>query len=416
MIIPVDMYRITQIYPTRKLKSIEETIQRELDTCGLNRILNTGDSVAITAGSRGISNIVLILEAVVRYVASCGSCPTILSSMGSHGGGTVSGQLEVLKGLGITEEKMGVPVVAGVETINIAGENGRACPVNRLAFNFDHIIVINRIKPHTSFHGDHESGLLKMLAVGLGGPEGASVIHSPGVNQLAEAIPAAASVMLKKLPVAVGLAIVEDAFDNTMDIRAVRPEDFVQTERILLEEARRNMPRLPFDHIDILVVDEMGKTFSGTGLDTNIIGRLKIWGSPEPESPCIKRIVVLGLDPGSKGNAYGIGLADFTTERLVKNINREAMYKNAFTSTFTQRAMIPITLPDDRSAIMAAIDSLGTGKAGGIRLVRIKNTLHIESMMVSEPLAAEARANKSLIVSESPLPLSFDENKNLLPF
>jgi hypothetical protein len=288
--------------------------------------------------------------------------------------------------------------------------------VNSLALDFEHIIVVNRIKPHTSFHGPFESGLLKMLAVGMGGPEGASQIHARGAQGLPETIPRVARSILNVLPIALGVAILEDSFENTMQIRAVPPSLMEITERELLAEARRVIPGIPFEEIDLLVVDEIGKNFSGTGMDTNVIGRLRIQGMPEPAAPFIKRIVALGLSGHCHGNAYGIGLADFTTRRLARAIDFRAMHLNALTSTFTQRAMLPMVFPDDLSAINAAVKSLGKINPGHLRVVRIKNTLQLDKMLVSPPLAVEAGGNKALHIVQSPFPVAFGPGNTINPF
>jgi len=410
-----NMFLLKQVFPHKKINSIEKETNRAMDQLRFQDLLTAGDRVAITAGSRGIKNIDLIIKAVVNYIYSLGCHPTVLASMGSHGGGSISGQLEVLQGVGITPDSMGCPVLASDASLPLPEENGKIFYANSLAFDFDRIIAVNRIKPHTSFHGPVESGIMKMLAIGLGGPEGASRIHGLGIDSLPGIIPEAASAMLKHLPVTLGLAILEDSHEDTMFIQAVQPEKFMETEQRLLEVARSHMPGIPFDDIDILIVDEIGKIFSGTGMDTNVIGRIKITGIPEPLRPRIKRIVALGLAHGGKGNAYGIGLADFTTKRLVDGIDMEAMYLNAMTSNFIQRAMIPMTFPDDLSAIRAAVKSLGNIDVDKIRMVRIKNTLDLELMQVSRPLADEAATNPSVAILDQATPMAFDGKNTLTP-
>lgn len=409
------MAEVTQLFTHRGLGDIEGTVARTLEGYGLRDHLQPGERVAVTAGSRGIKNIDRIIRAVVKYISSLGCDPAVVAAMGSHGGGTVPGQLEVLDGLGITPEKVGAPVLASDSSLPLPPRDGETFFVNSLAFEFDRIIVVNRVKPHTSFHGPAESGLQKMLAVGLGGPGGASRIHSLGVEALPGVIPRAAAAVAAHLPVALGLAILEDSMENTMLMEAVHPEDFARREIDLLEEARRNMPGIPFESLDVLVVDQIGKMFSGTGMDTNVVGRIRINGVPEPVSPRIKRIVALRLGPGSGGNAYGIGLADFTTRGLVDSINYGAMYLNAMTSTFVMRAMVPMTLPDDLGAIQAAIKSLGLENPEKTRMVRIANTLNLDRMLVSGSLLEEAGENRSLRVAGDPIPMAFDGRNNLRP-
>ncbi|MCL5058344.1 MAG: hypothetical protein M1130_10235 [Actinobacteria bacterium] len=409
------MVLVQQLFADRKIPA-ESAARHALEEAGLINLLAPGSRVAITAGSRGIKNIAGIIKTTADYILSCGCSPYILASMGSHGGGTVSGQLAILGGLGITEDQIGCPVLASDQSLPLRGENGRVFYVNSLAFDFDHIIVINRIKPHTSFHGPFESGLMKMSAVGLGGPAGASLIHSQGVQSLPGIIPQAARAVLKGLPIALGVAILEDSFENTMLIKAVPPSLFEETERELLAEARKLLPGIPFEDIDVLVVDEIGKNFSGTGMDTNVIGRLRIQGVPEPAVPSVKRIVALGLAADSRGNGYGIGLADFTTRRLVESIDCRAMHLNAMTSTFIQRAMLPMSLPDDLTAINAAVKSLGNVGPEEVRLVRIRNTLQLDRLLVSRSLAGEARQNKSLKILKDPFPISFGPGNIIDPF
>lgn len=410
------MAEVAQLFPDRNIPDVEGTVKSVLEGARLGCILNPGEKVAVTAGSRGIKNIDLIIRSVVRFISSCGCQPFVISAMGSHGGGTVSGQLAILGDLGITPENIGAPVLASEISRPLPAENGEVFHVSSLAFEFDLIIVLNRVKPHTSFHGPAESGLQKMLAVGLGGPGGASRIHCLGVEALPAVIPRAAAAILKHLPVALGVAILEDSRENTMRIEAIPPREFAEKELVLLDEARRLMPGLPFEKMDILVVDQIGKVYSGTGMDTNVIGRIRINGVTEPSRPAIKRIVALDLAAGSKGNAYGLGLADFTTRRLVEGIDYEAVYLNALTSTFIMRAMVPMTCPDDLSAIRAAIKSLGRAEPERLRMVRIKNTLNLDSMLVSESLLEEAGQNSMLKIIRKPEQMDFDGHNNLMPF
>ena len=408
------MIELVRNFPDQSIVSVGELVARVLKESELKNILVPGNRVAVTAGSRGIKNIVLILKTIVDYISSCGCQPFVISAMGSHGGGTVEGQLSLLGKLGITPDNIGAPVLASDRCVFLPGSQD-SIYVNALALDFDQIIVVNRVKPHTSFHGPAESGLQKMLAVGLGGPKGASSIHALGVNALSSIIPKVSKIMVKLLPVALGIAILEDAYDNTRAIEVLPTDVFAEREEKLLDQAWNSMPLLPFDQLDLLVVDEIGKIYSGTGMDTNVIGRLRISGVAEPEKPMIKRIVALGLAPQSHGNAYGIGLADFTTRKLMDQIDYKATYLNAMTSTFVLRAMTPMILPNDFSAIQAAIESLGQTKAKTLRMVRIKNTLQLDKLLISEVLSNEVKSIKSVCIAGEPRNL-FDHNNNLLPF
>lgn len=407
------MVTVEQCFPSRELVDVRAEVKKALAGATPERKIVPGEVVAITAGSRGINNLVTILGEVVDWVKTQGARPVIVAAMGSHGGGTVEGQISILERLGITPDSMGAPVVASAESIPLEGTKAL---VNRIALDCRHIIVVNRIKPHTSFHGRAESGLQKMLAVGLGGPSGAASIHSMGAEALPEVIPAISRQMIERLPVTLGLAILEDAHENTMKVVAVEPRLFVQKEEDLLNEARIQMPRLPVKELDLLIVEQMGKVFSGTGIDTNVIGRLRIEGIPEPAWPSIKRIVVLDLAPGGHGNANGIGLADFTTKKLVNKINFDATYLNVITSTFVIRAMLPVTMPDDRSAIETALRSLGAANSETARIMRIKNTLHLSKIQVSANLLEELKNNPIVKITGHPAALEFDRDGNLLPF
>lgn len=402
-----ELIPIKQNFPQLGLKDIKAALHKTLRESGWISRIRPGQRVAITAGSRGISNIVVILRTLVEEVKALGAEPHVLAAMGSHGGGTKEGQLKVLAGLGINPQSVNAPVVAGADAEPV-GVLPRGVPLylNRKALNYDTIIVVNRIKPHTSFHGPAESGLQKMVAIGLGGPAGAAALHRLGAAALPRVIAAAAGALLKIAPITLGLAILEDAHEETAALVAVAPEDFAPAEEQLLARAREMMPRLPVEHLDLLIVDYLGKNISGTGMDTNVIGRLRIQGIPEPAAPAIRRIVVLDLSPESGGNAYGIGLADFTTRQLVNKIDYLVTYLNAMTSTFVQRVMIPMTLESAGEAVKAALRSLGNPDPGLIRAARITDTLHLGQLEVSANLVPELADNPLIEVTAPPRPLN----------
>lgn len=402
------MYRARLKFSDERVADPAREVRDSLVEASFLKRAGQGGRIGVTVGSRGIKCLVPVVQAVVRFLEETGFCPVIIPAMGSHGGGTAEGQREVLASLGITPESMGVPVMACGEAVQI-GEISPDLPVyvNRETLSCDGIVVVNRVKPHTSFHGPVESGLMKMLAVGLGNPQGAAVMHKYGPAGLRQNIPRVAGYIIKQLPVLFGVAIVENAYDQPAIIAGVEPEDFYQKEQLLLEKARSLMPSLPFDDIDLLVVGKMGKCYSGTGMDTNVIGRLRIQGEPDPERPRIKRIAVLDLDERSGGNATGIGLADFTTDRLLAKVNWEATYLNVLNTTFVQRAMVPVHFPDDREVVTRALDSLGVWNPREVRVVVIKNTLELEELAFSEALLNEALTRPDLMVDRSASPLSF---------
>jgi hypothetical protein len=369
--------------------------------------------IAVTAGSRGIRDIVPILRATVLHLRRLGSDPVVVAAMGSHGGGTSEGQRRVLAHLGVTETSVGATISTAMDTVVVGvTADGLSAYCDRVAASCDGILVINRLKPHTAFDEPFGSGLMKMLAVGLGKVEGATQIHRVGPLRLAAAIEGIARVHLDRAAVVGGLAIVENAYGETALIEAIPPEQLVARELVLYQEAKRLMPRLPVDELDVLIVDEIGKNFSGTGMDVHVIGRRRIAELPELPTPRIRRIVALRLSPHSDGNAQGIGLADFTTQRLVDAMDREITYLNTMTSTFLTRAFIPITLPSDREAIAAALETLGVDDPRSAHVIRIPNTLHLERILASDAVVERIAQNPDVHIG-AVVPWAFTSDGHL---
>lgn len=378
-------FRVTQNFPRPVVKELPSEVRCQLSK--LRERVLPGARIAVTAGSRGIRNIALILREVCGVLRSWGASPFLVAAMGSHGGGTESGQREVLASLGITEESVGAEIVATTDVVEV-GVTLSGLPVycDRAAWDSDGILIVNRVKPHTSFRGRIESGLLKMLCVGLGKARGASLLHEAGPAGMSQRVVEMGQVLLASGKVLGGLAIVENAYDETARLVTLAPEEIEPGESSLLQEARDLMPRIPVAEADLLVVKWMGKNFSGTGMDTNVIGRFQLEGLPEPERPRFRRIAVLDISPESEGNATGIGLADFTTRRLVEKIERTSTYLNCLTTGFVHRAKIPMYFDRDTEIFEAAARSLGVGDGGVLRVVCVENTLHLEELWVSEPL------------------------------
>lgn len=387
-----ELIKIRQRFDSTCITDVEAAVLRELNGLGLK--LDKGSRIAITAGSRGIDNIALILKTVVSFVKAAGAEPFVIPAMGSHGGATAEGQKKVLEELGIKPDYIKAPIMSSMDTVQVGSIDAGAflhCPgkvympvyIDKCAFEADGIIVVNRVKPHTSFHGDVESGLLKMLAVGLGKEIQATNIHAYGTKGLRCLIAPIARKILSTGKVIAGLGIVENAYDRLKILKAFRPGQIEEGERGLLSESRRNMPYLPADRLDLLLVEQMGKNFSGTGMDTNIIGRIKIEGEPEPEKPNIRRIAVLDLSDAARGNAYGIGLADFTTKKFVDKIDYNATYANMLATGFTERVKIPYIAEDEKSAIETALKTCSITRIEDARIIRIKNTLQLEYIEVS---------------------------------
>jgi hypothetical protein len=380
----------------------------------LRERLQPGARVAITAGSRGIAAIDTILRAAVDTVRKLGFSPSLVAAMGSHGGGTAEGQRLLLAELGITRDSMGCPIQTEMETVAL-GTNRFGLPIvfDRNAMEADGIVLLNRIKPHTSFTGRYESGLLKMLVVGLGKREGAAQVHKLGLHGLKELIPEVGSVLLAITPVALGVAILENARERTALIEAIEPEDLLDREPVLLEQARGLMGRLPFDQLDVLIVGELGKNYSGTGLDPNVIGRQRVETMPDLPRPIVTRLAVLDVSPESRGNALGVGLADMTTRRLVEQIDPLPIRVNSLTSNVLSRARIPLALATDREVIDACFRTCWRIDPSEARGVIIANTLELESFWITPALEAECASNPHLARKSEFHPLPIDERGTL---
>lgn len=408
------MMLVRQKFEDLSIENIPLTVTSELEKFNLKGKLPQGAVVGITAGSRGINNIVTILQTAIAYLKDQGFKPCILAAMGSHGDGKAEGQLAVLESLGITEESMQVPILAGSDVIEVGKTaSGLSAFINKNVFKTQGVIAINRIKPHTALTGDIQSGLIKKCVVGLGGPSGAKQFHSLGVSQLPSSIREIGTILINNCPIIGGLGIVENAYEHTANIKAIPADQLLIEEPKLFRQAMKLMPKLPFDEWDVLVIGEMGKNYSGTGMDTNVIGRFRVQGEPEPEKPSIRRIVVLDVAEASHGNANGIGLADFTTERLVKKVDFKSTYLNVLTSTFVPRCFIPLTFATDKETIENSIVSLGRSDAKTLRMGIIPNTLYLEYVYVSKALEDEVRKRDDLEIVQDNVDIEFDAEGNL---
>lgn len=400
-----EMARVSVTFPRPRIEDLASAVRAELARLPMPDL--RGRRVTITAGSRGIRDIVPILTATVDEFRARGAQVELVAAMGSHGGGTADGQRRLLAHLGITPTAIGAPVISSMEVVELGRTaGGLVAYCDRYAAESDGIFVINRIKPHTAFADPFGSGLLKMIAVGLAKAPGATQIHRQGPGQMAAAISDLATVTLAKGKILGGLAILENAYDETARIVGVTPATFVVREPELFSEARAMMPHLPVEDLDVLIVDEVGKNYSGSAMDVNVIGRWRMPEMPEPSSTRIKRIVALRLSPHSEGNAQGIGLADVITRQLADAIDPVSTYLNNLVSTYLQRAFIPITMPTDRDAIAFAIASLSFADARRARMARVRNTLHLDELWLSESMLPELH-DKSGVRAEPPAPLAF---------
>jgi len=410
---------IHQELANKPILDLSSKINEELDSLNLETKINSGDRVAITAGSRGINNIDKIVKILIKYIKSLNADPFIFPAMGSHGGATAEGQIKILQDYGISEESMDAPIMATMEVKEITKtKEGLSIYIDKIALEADHIIVVNRIKPHTKWKGSIESGLCKMMAIGMGKHVGAQYYHKYALQYgFPELLEIVAQNVIEKLPILFGLAIVEDGYDQTSIIEAIEPNNIIEMEKILLLIAKENLPKIPFKDIDILIIDEIGKEISGGGMDFNVIGRnrdiMNRWHSEQK----VKRLFVRDITENSMGNGLGIGMADFTTEKLVKKLDLRKMYINALTSSGPENAAIPMHFPDDKGAIEACLNTIGPVDISKLKLAWVKNTLSLEKICVSEALYHEAKKRNNLSIVDELNSITFDKHNNLVsPF
>lgn len=409
----IALLKVQQKFNDQYLEDIPRKIEKEFYRIGLDKQIHPGMKIAITAGSRGIDRITEILQSIVKEVKKVKGEPFIVTAMGSHGGATAEGQRKVLEHYGITEGSMGVPIQATMDTVELDHlENGLPVHFDRIAYHADGVIAVNRVKVHTVFKGKIESGLHKILAVGLGNHRGASEVHSLGVKGLRDYMVEFAKVILKKAPIIAGFGILENGYDRTLRIKAAKPEDFTQVDSELLAECKQILPRLPVNKIDLLIVQEMGKNISGTGMDPNIVGGIIDPGDfKEPE---IKKLLVLDLTEESQGNASGIGLAHMITEKLYQKIDFKSTNINAMTGTFLERARIPMVFPTEQKAIETGLKTIWNLPGIHPRIIIIKNTSKLDEMYVSKAIWDEIKDKKNIFSIGDWGSIQFDPTGQLL--
>jgi len=412
------MARVKQTFDAPRIDDIPAEIGRQLGKLQLGNTIQPGQAVAITAGSRGIANIALIIKSIVDYLKSLGAVPFIVPAMGSHGGGTAEGQRHILETYGITAEYTGAEIRSSMETV-IIDQTPQGFPVHfdKHAADADHVLVCGRVKPHTGFVGEIESGLHKMMLIGLGKHEGAKIYHRAILDHsFLEIVQTVAESVLQKCKVVAGLAIIENALDETGLLEAVAPQDFLDREKELLITAKKWMPRLPLKQIDLLIIDEIGKDISGSGMDTNVVGRkFRDHAATDQDSVSCKRIFVRGLTKTTNGNAVGIGLAEFTNLRTVEAIDSTTTRINAVTGGHPTAGAIPIALPTDREAVDAALQCVGLVEPENARVVHIADTLHVQNVLVSEACLAEIETRADVEIVAGPDAMAFDDFGNLIP-
>ena len=411
------MFHARQTFPRETIapEDIPAVVEREIAQPHISEKIKPGMSIAITAGSRGIRNVDIITKAVVDAVKARGAHPFIVPAMGSHGGATAEGQKNMLAGFGITEEAMGCPIKSSMEVVELGqSSRGKRVVLDKNAYESDGIIVSCRLKPHNAFRGTHESGPCKMMTVGLGKQVGAQTVHSDGMGNIAKNIPTMAEVVLEKAPILFAIPCIENAYDETYEIEAILPENILEREAELLEVAKANMPSLIVGEGDVLVVHEVGKNYSGTGVDPNITGTFSTEYAHGGIQ--VQRTAFLNLSEISHGNALGCGLASAITAKIFDEMDIEQMYPNCLTSTVLKSACIPCVVATDKEAIQLCIRTCNGIEGKPVRMVYIANSLHIDQIMLSEAYYDDVKAGKYAGVEalDEPAPLEFDADDNVV--
>lgn len=404
--------RVQQKFPHPPAINVQTEIRRQFSALEILSIVHGGETVAITVGSRGIANQITATRTLVSLLREVGAEPFIVPAMGSHAGATAEGQRDMLLGMGYTEEATGAPIRSSMETVEITRTaNGMPVLIDKNAWEADHLIVMNRVKPHVCFRGTYESGLMKMITIGLGKQKGADIAHNLGFGHMAEHIPAIAHAALSKLRVLCAVGFVENAYHETAICRVLRREEIESEEPKLLSFAKQYAPKLHFTKLDALIIDEIGKNISGAGFDTNVIGRYhSSWISG---GPSITRVAILDISKESKGNGNGIGMADFTTRRATEKFDFTQTYPNTLTATLTGGVKIPMTLPNDRQAIQCCFKTCNLPDRSKATLVRIHNTLCLSEIEVSENMLHAINNDPRFSILSEPYAWSFDDAGNL---
>ena len=407
------MCRVRQRFDRDGISDVAAVLREKLNDEKLKARIRPGMRVVLTGSSRQIANMPLILKKLAAFVRAQGGEPCIIPAMGSHGGATAEGQKALLEGYGITEDYCGCPILSSMETVRVGQlPDGDEVRMDRFAHEADAVSVVGRIKAHTAFRGTYESGLVKMMAIGMGKRAGADSLHRAGFGKMGERLPLYAKVVFDNCNVIFGVAPIENEFDQTCRIEVIPAEEIFDQEPELLRYAKSRLPRILLPETDVLIVGEIGKNFSGSGMDPNVTGT---FGTPYATGGIQKqRVVVLDLSEQTHGNFIGLGMADTTTKRAFEKLDTNAAYFNMLTSTVLCVGKIPMVLEDDKLAIQAALKTLTQVDRDHIRMVYLKNTLSLETIMVSEALLEQVRGRDDMEILEQPHPLSFDSEGRLL--
>lgn len=407
------MVKVRQKFDRTVVEDIPAEVIRQLSRPAIADQIKPGMKIALAVGSRGISKIDIIAKAMLDFMKDRGAEPFIVPAMGSHGGATGEGQKAFLSNYGITEESMGVPIKSSMEVVPVGvNADGFTVYIDKNAFEADGIMIVNRFKPHPGFRGRYECGLMKMLTIGLGKQQGAQVCHTEGFLKMARNVEMFARCIIENTKLIAGLGIVENAYDQTKELHGLTPQEIIDQEPELLEKAKHSIPTVIPTHLDVLVVDEIGKNFGGDGMDANVTRKFMAPGmTPVPEAPAC--VVPLSLSAETHGNAMGIGVASATTRRLFDAMDFDATYPNALTAAIGSAVQIPMVLDSDKRAIQAAVRFVWGADLKNLRIARIPNTLHIEYIEVSEALIPELKEREDIEILSEPYEMAFDENENL---
>ena len=411
-----EIFRIRQKFDRPVIDDIPAEVEAELSRLNLGAAIQPGQSVAITAGSRGIANIHIIIKSIVSHLKGLGAEPFVVPAMGSHGGATAEGQQQIVEGYGITEDYVGCPIRSSMETVIVCdAKEGFPVHFDKNAYGADHVVVCGRVKPHTTFVGDIESGLMKMMLIGLGKYEGAKTYHRAiKDHSFGQIVRSVAKEVLSKCRIVAGLAVVENGYDETARIKAVGPNEFEEREKELLVLAKQWMPRLPFKQADLLVVDQIGKNISGSGMDSNVVGRKFLeHRAGDDEWPKVRTIFLRGLTEETHGNATGIGMAEFALTRAVDAMDIAITRRNCITGGSPTGAMIPLHYQTDKEVLEATLPEMGLTAVPDTKVMWIHNTLEVSELECSVAYLDEARQSNEIDILSEPRPLPLDNNGNL---
>lgn len=407
------MLKVRQHFETTVLENVDTELKNQLKDKNFSTKLHPGMSIAVTAGSRGVANMALTIKTVCDFLKKIGCKPFIIPAMGSHGGSTAEGQRMILSSFGITEETMGVPIVSSMEAVCIYEfEDGFKVYVDKNAHEADGIIVINRVKPHTSFRGAYESGLMKMMTVGMGKQLGADQIHAAGPKVMGKNIERGGKKILELENIIFGVALLENSYDQTCGIYVLEPQEIIDQEPVLQEQAKKNMPHLMFEKPDVLAIDYIGKNISGPGMDPNITYTFNPNSGISTEGKA-HRIIVFDLTDETHGAGAGVGNADFTTKRLFNKFDADQTYPNLLTAGFPEPGKMPMLMDNQKLTIQAAIKTAALTDPSQVRMVRIKDTLHLGEIEISEAMLPEAEALENVEIISEPYELNFNEDGDL---